>query len=89
MNVSVACDGAGVQLEPRAERRDDLLGSELLLPLRQRGGHHGGRRAHEKPIFIVRPRAAPGRDRHLQENARLFPLKFLPSSLSLTLNGHT
>jgi serine/threonine-protein phosphatase 2A catalytic subunit len=35
-----------VRRGPRQQYRDHLLGAELLLPLRQPGGHHGGERAH-------------------------------------------
>ena len=42
----------GLRVGARQERRDDLQRAQLLLPLRQPGGHHGGQRAPQ--VHLVR-----------------------------------
>lgn len=48
----------GIQLESREVGGDHFLGTQLLLPLRQRGWYNGGRRADELQFPGVRSSTA-------------------------------
>jgi len=68
-----ACHGR-LQLVSRQKCGNNILGSQLLLPLRKPSGHNGiGRRA-EVLLLAIWPRSQARRTTRHETNARLFPL---------------